>query len=896
MSQSIHVSRPLCSGLLGLLIGAASLCAAAPCQAGDVHRSLNLSELEIVAGALPGRFPAVWTVGAVLDSPEDGDRALVLVPSGPRRFGENALECRLVARVSSEDALSGRLFLPRFDLSGMDQVAFRIPAGADSESARADFRAAELQHAQRMLLAGVPGSAWFRLQAHQLDGRDEAQRIPTTGRESEMQRTLSMFSGARAISENLQLDRLLQVGDHGLATVDVDGISGLTVRPYDWTARVAGLELTPDALAACLPSDQHAVFFRSFDALVETIDELDRSGTPLRLLLEDQATDSFTRARYERQLCLHLNQLTRKLGPLLIDSVALTGSDPYLRTGSDVALLFRTGRPEALLALIATAQQAAQHPEAVPVSGTIGSLEYCGVRSPDRSICSLVARHGDVVLVTNSTAQIEAFAEVKDGRREALASLDEYRFFRHRYPVGADGESALLILTDATIRRWCGPRWRIAASRRIRAAALMAHSRSLEIEKLADRSSGVVPPPFVARVYGNLEFLTPIAELEFETVTPAEAAAYENFRGNYQREWRQFFDPIALRFSVKPDGGFASDLTVLPLIAESDFREFMEVSQGVALEPKAGDVHEEALVHFTQAVNLDSPPLREMGEFMKGMRIGLDLHPLSWMDGSFSIYVDDDPLFDQLHEAEDPKEFIEANFGSGLPIALNAEVKDPMRLAAFLTAMRSFIELSAPGVVEWQTLKHEEQTYVKGLLSEQFQNGDQRVSLYYAVLPGRFTITLDERLIHRVIDRAKAQADARELPEWNGRSLAVRLDGRALRILEGLIGPWHEQNLRAACWRNLPILNEWKRLFPDQDPVAFHRRQFHQELICPGGGEYVWNEEYRSMESTAFGLPARPRSDARIPSLFDALKSARLGVTFEEDGLRARFDLERCAK
>ena len=64
--------------------------------------------------------------------------------------------------------------------------------------------------------------------------------------------------------------------------------------------------------------------------------------------------------------------------------------------------------------------------------------------------------------------EIERLAAVK----ESIASLDEYRFFRQRYKRG--DETAFVIITDGAIRRWCGPKWRISMSRRLRAAAQLA--------------------------------------------------------------------------------------------------------------------------------------------------------------------------------------------------------------------------------------------------------------------------------------------------------------------------------------------------------------------------------------------------------------------------------------
>ena len=104
------------------------------------------------------------------------------------------------------------------------------------------------------------------------------------------------------------------------------------------------------------------------------------------------------------------------------------------------------------------------------------------------------------------------------------------------------------------------------------------------------------------------------------------------------------------------------------------------------------------------------------------------------------------------------------------------------------------------------------------------------------------------------------------------------------------------QAAQTNSWSNLPILNEWKRRYPDRDPVEVHRRFWNTELVCPGGGKYVWNEQWRTMESTLFGHPGEPK----MPEKFDAplfpFAKASFGITFELDGLRSRLELLREAK
>jgi len=49
-------------------------------------------------------------------------------------------------------------------------------------------------------------------------------------------------------------------------------------------------------------------------------------------------------------------------------------------------------------------------------------------------------------------------------------------------------------------------------------------------------------------------------------------------------------------------------------------------------------------------------------------------------------------------------------------------------------------------------------------------------------------------------------------------------------------------------------------LYPDRDPVAIHQKFWQTSLIYPGGGKYVWNKDFQTMESTASGHPRQPKT------------------------------------
>src|SRR5207244_6779937 len=124
----------------------------------------------------------------------------------------------------------------------------------------------------------------------------------------------------RAISENLQLDRLLRESKPAASTVDINKITGITIQEMDWKPLIKGMKPQIDPLASYVPADQHAIFFTSFAAMTDLIDEADADGTPLLQMLEPRSEDANARSRYQKQLCLELNEVSRLLGPQVIGS------------------------------------------------------------------------------------------------------------------------------------------------------------------------------------------------------------------------------------------------------------------------------------------------------------------------------------------------------------------------------------------------------------------------------------------------------------------------------------------------------------------------------------------------------------------------------------------------
>lgn len=935
-----------------------ALVAANQAAAADQFHRVSLSTITIVKGAFPepptddtpGRNARDWQQRRNRSTRQlpfalagNGIEAYVTVPNpsqwwSGRPVAAPLADTHLCARVPADVPPRVTLVVPTADQSGMVQLVVDLgPPAKDQAAAATAFQSAREAHYQRLLQNRIPGAAWYRHQVRAaraaregltLDGVD-APDAPGPNRpavdNSELNQTINLFSGGRAISENLQLDRELRIrGDGTERTIPLDTIEGITTAEIDWKPLLADKNPVLDVLAGAVPIDQYACFFQSFADLVTIIDTAETNGTPILRLLDERSEDARSRSRYEYQLCMKLDDTARLLGPKVIKTVAFTGSDPFFRTGTDLAVLFTAENPVVLAGLLA-----AQHQKALLTranvkreTGTILGTQYSGVRSPDRRTCSYLCTAGDVVIVTNSISQLERILATRKGTQPALATADEFRFFRDRYPCAAEDETGLLVLSDSAIRRLCSPRWRIAASRRVRAAAVMAELQARLLPSLAGAADSKPQLPVSpelgeltidahglrSSIYGSLDFLTPIAELEIGAVTKPEADAYDWFRRSYQNQWRQFFDPIAVRFTVA-DGTTTVDVTVRPLIASSDYREFMAVTGNAAIKPGDGDPHAGTLLQFIMSLDPKSGPVQQLGNMAVMMAPGLEANALAWLGNWISLYVEQDPVWQELTELIEKEgerameDFLQGNF-SRLPIAVQVDVANSFKLTAFLASARAFIEQTAPDMTNWQAIKHGTRSYVKVTPSQQAledmgdgEEGMRDLAVCYAILPNGFMLTLNEGLLKQAMDRAMA-APAEDSPAakapavtWLGSSVAVRATAPVFGILRSLYGQQLRVSMERRSWDNIPALNEWRRRFQVEDPVAFHESVWGTRLACPGGGDYVWNAELQTMESTVFGSPSKPLEKPVFADPLLQMRELALGLTFEGDGLRAKAHL-----
>ena len=491
----------------------------------------------------------------------------------------------------------------------------------------------------------------------------------------------SIFTGALAVQESLQLDtmrggrreRQLRpfeekrplTKDGGVPQpqasrpereaghVPVASLTGPTVKSHPWEQMLAGKKPEISGLARSVPDDFYFVDFHSVAKMLEAMEISDLWGTHLFNQAVGDARTQKVGERLKAQLAIEATPLLRPFYDLVVSEAAVTGSDLFLREGSDVTLLFRFKQPELFRArmdsFLANAQRA--HPSAEKKSGKYLGIEYVHLGTPDRELNVYSAYLApDLHVRSNSLIGLRRVLEAVQGKTadgqpvRRLGDTAEFAYIRTLLPQGAKEEDGLIYLSDPFIRKLVGPQLKLTERRRMlcynnlrmigHAALLFRTEHERSAQSLAELiKAGCCPGPFndgslrcsdggaytlshdgmtgVCSQHGHAHFLTPCCENPVTQVTKPEADEYRNFLQEYNQYWRTFFDPIALRLQITPER-YRLETIVLPLIDNSIYTSLATALGGTTENLESLPIPKKNI--FTAAFRFDKEKLlRESG-------------------------------------------------------------------------------------------------------------------------------------------------------------------------------------------------------------------------------------------------------------------------------------------
>jgi hypothetical protein len=768
-----------------------------------------------------------------------GEVAAITTPPGADAVG--LLLRRPTAVASASKSLRGALYGVRWTEGRREWVRHPFEALAEGAAPAVDpdltrrwaFALAEALEQDLWLDRGqsAPKHPWDRFAAGRLQTAfaPKAQPVSKDSRPFELQtrpprtelsRLMETTSGVLSVQEALQHDRGLRLRHAAQPrSTPIAELRGPALDDHPFPAMQAQLPQpgagAPEPLAAAAPADFWYARVDGIPRFYRLLDEADAWITPVAHILQQNPEDRRLAETYQAQLGLVRSELARILGPAVVGQIALVGSDPYIRQGSDLTVLFQVREP----AFFDTEldRQVAQRAEPLDARGDKVSQqtrEYAGTIIKITSdahghLRQHRARVGDVAVVSNSPRAIERVLDALTGAAPRLADEPDLKYMLARDP---GQHHVFAFLSDRFIAAAVGPAQKIQAARRELAlaelltpgyAALLygwLHGRSpadlnalhgaglLDKAELRHESGeairfelpkvgpGLSPPLRVTwSSWGSPDFLTPILDLPPVTaVTDEERAAYQRFVDTYQAYWKAFIDPVALRLDLIEEGDRERaliDLRVLPLISATDYRELSEIVGDARIHVSAQD---RGLV-AVWGVGADSRTRRDFDGLLRSSA-GKSEVSIGWLGDWVMLGVDDRSAllelyswFDDAVQLASPRlvdrelEDVELWKRIGkFPIYAGAAVKNPAALVATLSGIRALVNEVAPGMVEWGELRRYRDlpivrvgiTDTAPLLRDRAVA--QAVGLHYVQTGSSILLALDPAVLERQIDRALA--------------------------------------------------------------------------------------------------------------------------------------------
>ena len=621
---------------------------------------------------------------------------------------------------------------------------------------------------------------------------------------SALARLMDTTTGMTSLQETLQTDRALLAAGDEAATVPLAELKPPSFKPHPWAAMTAALArpVPSEPLAVSAPAAFYYVRFRTITQLIHLREELDAGIVPALAGIGEGA-DYDLGPRYEAELGLRQGPLTKLLGPAVVDDLAVVGSDPYLREGSDLSFVFRVrARPAFEAALAGTlAAFGAAH-------GGLKSATIDHQGTPihvTRSLDGVVRRHratvGGFDVVSNSLAATARVIDAITGRAPRLADEPDFRYMLAR--DAATPADVLAFMSDRFVGEVIGPRQKVLEARRQIALAELSRpgyaallygwmygrmpasadelvaSGLLKREELAHASGERIDwqPGRAARSsWGGVGELTPLIDLPVVAkVTSSEQAAYAIFVGGYQSFWRTNIDPVAIRIALAPDGRgpLSADVRVLPIITGTDYAEVMRTVGHARVELGDGG----GGLRTALGIGPDAEIRQLLTRSLREMPLVGSLKA-DWM-GDWALLGMDDTATPTTREA------IRKEAASGasersmrdlveLPLYAGIEVRNMTAAVAFLAGARHALEQAAPGAIRWAEAGRERDVPFVAVRAGSVGGDETRdVALYYAFCKSALVLSLSESTLrHRIDDcldgkqpRTRTSAGS-EGPQW----------------------------------------------------------------------------------------------------------------------------------
>lgn len=858
----------------------------------------------------------------------------------PRERASREVSLVVAGRARADGPVSFRI-IDRADGRMLRVISFDPPAdeGGDPSARAAYGRMAERMFAE--YAAASPGDSLFDyLRAHEKNRLEGAFAAPPRAREERPRPDIhSLATGALAVAEALQLDRMTGPVARGGKTVDIATLTGPQIRSHDYDAMRGGTVPATWPVERAVPEECWYFRFASIERQFAFTDLADRWGTSLLSAFRVNGGDARLKERLLARLCLESGALTRLFGERAIGDVSLVGTDPLLEEGSALAVILRVKERALFAASRAARIEAARRarPDLAEREITIRGRKVAAVTTGDRTIHAFTADiDEEFTVVADSPALLERILAARDGEAKCLAEVPDFRYLRTIFRAREGEEEGFLYLSDAFIRTMVGPAWKIARARRLECTASLAtldHAVTLwraeggagapTLESLL--ASGALHASYLhcpdggryafdpatavpcCSFHGHRGSLAPLLERTVTRISKAEAEAYEGFVREYNTYWTTFFDPVAVRVRMR-DGRTLCETCILPLVDNSAYQGLKRFSGGMPVDmahPRVAGVIAEVLLKLDLERRLEEFGVTRM--IAETPFTVAEIRAL--VGGSVGFHLVDAPLRFTFETGDAPLARMAMDQGMQalsigfLLASLAVPVYATVPVTDEATAERLVERLCAEAVSSARAAGGG--FFRTGAESYRIESGDGapvrtlaltlflvKVRLHFTVRDGFLAVSTDRAV---ALDLARGRAE-RHPAHGN---LVFRVFFDAFRAAgEELRLDWAER-MRAACAANLaPLaaLARWRKVAEaDLDAAALATRG--QAPLCPAGGTYRYDASCEVALCTVHGdaedprQPLSPDPAQPLQAFLNGLRSFSASLEMTPEGIMTRLEL-----
>jgi hypothetical protein len=679
---------------------------------------------------------------------------------------------------------------------------------------------------------------------------------------------------------------------------------------------------------------------------------MDQWGTTLSRAYEVTSRDYRLKERLEQQLCIKSSKLARTFGPAIVRSLAITGSDPYIREGSDVTIIFHVNNRGIFQAAVAPFIKEARKTYGGQLQEGKTEHEKVVIESyvtPVREVSLHRAMVDDFVIYSNSPVGVRRVLDTYRGKRKALAEALDFQYMRTVFRPTDKEEDGFLFLSDPFIRHVVGPALRIKERRRLEGltsmymvthgalyaawenghvppdhGALLAASGLKAEEIFSPEGHGVLwnaaAGKAVSEVYNTLHFATPLIELPIDRITPNEEREYLDFRNQYLGLWRRYFDPIGVRLAVD-DKEVRVETYILPLIQSTEYNTLRRLAGDGTVTIDRSKFSPKTLAQFMVHLSPNAPERREYGRMLSGF--SRDIPGLSWLGDWFMIRLDDSPIYAKLAETMVARELDPQRARNWeddiplvfqVPLTVGLEIRNKLVFAGVLAAAKRALTEALPDSIEWEVMKppYKGVTLVQikarpGLVGNQ---KDFTPALYYALIDDGWYLSLRDAPLKDLIDRAVARkenksAESKDDAVQVNSSLYIAPQAAVTaRDLIRFYLEW-ETHRRALANNTLfyPLFHG--RLIAADAPEKTVRDTAFQYLgfvpVSADGAAYVYAARTDEVSNQRHGSGRKPQlhpgveRTSPLGQLLEKFLTIRADLRFREDGVNTVLTFERKA-